>query len=93
MVRPEERGAHEEARRLADDLERSSERERLGLTKYAVSTRSGLSQQMIGYVERGMRNPSLETVVRLAAGLGVDLSEIIKLAYKHVAKEVATRRL
>ncbi len=57
------------------------ERERKKLSKYAVAERSGLSEQMIGYVERGLRQPSLETVVRMAAGLGVDLSVLIKRAY------------
>jgi transcriptional regulator with XRE-family HTH domain len=58
------------------------EREDRGISKYALAERSGLSEQMIGYVERGMRSPSLETIVRIAAGLEVDLFEIIKRAYK-----------
>ena len=62
------------------------ERERQGLSKYAMAERSGLSEQMIGYVERGMRRPSLETVVRMAAGLEVDLGEVIKRAYAAVPR-------
>ena len=62
------------------------ERKRQGLSKYAVADRSGLSEQMIGYVERGMRNPSLETVLRMAAALELDLGDIIKRAYKAAAK-------
>jgi transcriptional regulator with XRE-family HTH domain len=58
------------------------ERERQGFSKYALAERSGLSEQMIGYVERGMRQPSLETVVRMAAGLEVDLGNLIKRAYR-----------
>lgn len=61
-----------------------AERKRKGLSRYAVAAHCGLSEQMIGYVERGLRNPSLETVVRLAAGIGVDLAAIIKRAYKSV---------
>ena len=63
------------------------ERERQGLSKYAAAARSGLSEQMIGYVERGLRRPSLETVVRMAAALEVDLAEIIKRAYKTAPRE------
>ena len=63
------------------------ERERRGLSKYALSERSGLSQQMIGYVERGMRSPSLETVIRLAVGLEVDLAQIIDRTFKHRSKQ------
>ena len=63
-----------------------NEREQQGLSRYAVAGRSGLSEQMIGYVERGLRRPSLETVVRLAAGLDVDLGDIIKRANTLVAR-------
>ena len=62
------------------------ERERRGLSKYAVALRSGLSEQMIGYVERGLRQPSLETTVRLAAGIEVDLGKIINRASKTVSR-------
>lgn len=58
------------------------ERTRQGLSKYAVEQRSGISQQMVGYVERGMRRPSLETALRMADGLGVDLCVIIRKARK-----------
>src|SRR2546427_423363 len=58
------------------------ERERQGLSKYAMEQRAGVSQQMVGYVERGLRKPSLETALRMAAGLGVDLPEIITQARK-----------
>lgn len=64
-----------------------AEREKRGLSKYAVAKRCGLSEQMIGYVERGMRSPSFETVLRLAAGVGVDLGRVMKRA----AKEAASR--
>ena len=58
------------------------ERERLGLSKYAMEQRSGVSQQMVGYLERGLRSPSLEIALRLAAALEVDLGDLIKRASK-----------
>jgi transcriptional regulator with XRE-family HTH domain len=45
-----------------------------------VAARAGLSQQMVSYVERGMRNPTLETVLRIAAAIGVDFVEVIRRA-------------
>jgi len=60
------------------------ERERQGVSKYTLASKSGLSQQMIGYVEREMRNPTLETVLRMAEGLELDLATIIKKAQKRV---------
>ncbi|HYE33238.1 MAG TPA: helix-turn-helix transcriptional regulator [Methylomirabilota bacterium] len=56
------------------------ERLRQGLSKYAVEQRCGLSQQMIGYIERGLRKPSLEIAFRLADGLGLSLADVIARA-------------
>ena len=56
------------------------ERERQQLSKYAVAQRSGVSESMVGLIERGLRSPSLELILRLADGVGADLPEIIKKA-------------
>ena len=79
--------ADKSARALCDQIVRilREERERRGLSKYTVAQRCGLSQQMIGYVERGLRAPSLETVVRLAAGLEIDLADVIARASRGLA--------
>jgi len=45
-----------------------------------VAERAGLSQQMVSYVEREMRNPTLETLLRIAAAIGVDLGKVISQA-------------
>jgi transcriptional regulator with XRE-family HTH domain len=37
---------------------------------------------MVSYVERGMRNPTLDTLLRIAAALDVDLSKLLKQASK-----------
>lgn len=57
-----------------------TERERQELAMLTVAERSGLSQQMVSYVERGMRRPTLETVLRMADALGVDLAELLRQA-------------
>ena len=62
------------------------ERKRRKLSKYVVEQRAGVSQQMVGYVERGLRKPSLETALRMAEGVGVDLADIIKQARKATPK-------
>ncbi len=43
---------------------------------------AGLSQQMVSYVERGLRNPTLDTLLRIANVLEADLSAIIRKASK-----------
>jgi transcriptional regulator with XRE-family HTH domain len=47
-----------------------------------LAKKAGLSQPMISYVERGMRIPTLETALRIADALDVDLSELLKQASK-----------
>jgi DNA-binding XRE family transcriptional regulator len=37
----------------------SEERERRGISKYALSAKCGLAQQTISYIERELRHPSL----------------------------------
>ena len=56
------------------------ERIRHGLSKYAVSKRSGVSQSMLSLVERGLRNPTLELMLRIADATQADLPKIIKKA-------------
>ena len=63
-----------------------AERERRKLSKYFIAQESGLSPQMVGYVERGLRNPTLETVLRMAEAMGVEFEKIIKQARKEVSK-------
>ncbi len=44
-----------------------------------------MSQQAIGYMEKGHRLPSLETVVRVAKAMNVDLPKIIRQAQKEIS--------
>jgi len=52
-----------------------------------VAERSGLSYQMISYVERKMRNPTLDTMLRITSALGLDLGDLIKNATQTVQSE------
>lgn len=56
------------------------EREKRGWTKYSLAAKSGVSQQMIGYLDKGLRAPSLEMVLRLTDALGVDLGDLVRRA-------------
>lgn len=57
-----------------------AERLKRRLSMTTVATKAGLSQQMVSYVERGLRNPTLETLLRLTTALDVDLAKIIARA-------------
>ena len=62
----------------------AQERKRRGLSMNQVAERSGLSQGMISLVEHDLRNPTLDTLLRIADALDLDLSVVIKRADKAV---------
>ena len=64
------------------------ERERRKLSKYFVAQESGLSPQMIAYVETGERNPTLETVLRMAEALDIKFEDVIRRARQEVSSSV-----
>jgi transcriptional regulator with XRE-family HTH domain len=55
-------------------------RRRAGLTQEGLAERSELHLTHVGGMERGVRNPSYSTLLRLAAGLGVSVGALITLA-------------
>ena len=57
-----------------------------------VAERAGLSQQMVSYVEREMRNPTLETLLRIAAAIGIDLVAILRQATEEACKVAPKRK-
>lgn len=79
---------------LRDDIVRQlrEERERRKLTKYVVAQRSGVSQSMLSLVERGLRNPTMELLLRIADGIGADLPVIIKKAQRAKQKRPSSPR-
>ena len=60
-------------------------REKQGLSMNAVAERAGLSQSMVSLVERELRNPTLDTLLRIAVALDVDLVEILKRAQRNAS--------
>ena len=55
-------------------------REAMGLSMNEIAARAGLSHTMISRVERGLRNPTLDTLLRIAGAMEIDLWPIIKKA-------------
>lgn len=55
-------------------------REALGMSMKAVATRAGLSHTMISRVERGLRKPTLDTLLRIAGAMNVELWPLLKEA-------------
>jgi transcriptional regulator with XRE-family HTH domain len=76
--------------RVAQLLRRERERQKLSMN--LVAERAGLSQQMVSYVEREMRNPTLETLLRMAAAMEVNLTTILAQAIAEAGKVAAKRK-
>ncbi|MER9002237.1 MULTISPECIES: helix-turn-helix transcriptional regulator [unclassified Mesorhizobium] len=49
-----------------------------GLTQEAVAERANLSQQYVSGLERGQRNPTVETLYALSQALGVSHIELVQ---------------
>ena len=62
------------------------ERKRRKLSNYAVSQESGVSESMLSLVDHGLRNPSMELMLRIAGGMGADLPAIIMKAQATVSR-------
>ena len=52
-----------------------------------LAAKAGLSQQMVSYVERQMRVPTIDTLLRISAALEIELWRILKLAAAKANKE------
>lgn len=66
---------------VAASLKRT--RSRIGMTVEELSRRAGVSAGVISQLERGMGNPSLSTLGRLADGLSLELSQLLDLGAAH----------
>jgi transcriptional regulator with XRE-family HTH domain len=55
-----------------------AERQRVGITQMDAAHLAGINVAHYGRIERGMGNPNLETLVRLAGVLGVDPGDFLR---------------
>lgn len=67
-------------------------RVRRKLTQEALGERAGLSYKFIGEVERGLGNPSIESVAAIANALGADVADLFGTGRTPVAPYDASRR-
>ena len=65
------------------------EREKRGLSMNVVAQRSGLSHSIISLVERDLRNPTLDTLLRISEAIEIDLGKVITQARKLASKQRA----
>lgn len=51
-----------------------------------LAHQAGLSQAMISFVERELRNPTLDTLLRIAGVLEIDLGRVLQVATQELSK-------
>jgi transcriptional regulator with XRE-family HTH domain len=59
-------------------------RERSDLTQEALAELCDLDRTYISGIERGIRNPTIQTIWIIAAGLNVSSQELMKLTEDHI---------
>ena len=67
------------------------ERLRRKLSNYAVAQNSGVSESMLSLVERGLRNPTMELMLRISDAIGVNLADVLKRAQTATSKKSVQR--
>ena len=67
-------------------------RRRLGLSVQALSDKAGVSFGLVSQLERGMGNPSLQSIQRLAAALGVPVGQLLDEPVGELAVVTAAKR-
>jgi len=65
----------EQAKLLGKNIKKR--REEIGLSQEKLANTTGLDRTYVSGIERGMRNPSLNNIAKLAAGLKVKVSDLI----------------
>lgn len=61
-------------------LKEERERQKFSMTRLAE--KAGLSQSMVSLVERDLRNPTLDTLLRISEALDIDFTKVIQRAAK-----------
>lgn len=79
--------SHYEAIRIEIVRRLRAERIKRKLSNYAVAQNCGVSESMLSLVERGLRNPTVELLLRIADGIGVDLGDVLKQARTNISKK------
>jgi transcriptional regulator with XRE-family HTH domain len=68
----------------------TEERKRLGISGNSLAEKSGLSQSLISTLETNPWNPTLDTLLRIADALNIDLGRIISSAQANVFKTLSS---
>ncbi|MBS1870881.1 MAG: helix-turn-helix transcriptional regulator [Actinobacteria bacterium] len=62
-------------------------RARRGLSQEALGFRADLHRNYVGAIERGTINPTFKTLMQLADGLRLPLSELMEIYERHIGED------
>jgi transcriptional regulator with XRE-family HTH domain len=69
--------AYDDARkRLSDKVKKA--RKKVGLSQEALALQAGINRSYVGQIERGIGNPSLLVLVKLATTLQIDVADLMR---------------
>ena len=74
---------------VASVLHETRVKKGMSMTDLAVD--AGLSRAMISFVEREIRNPTLETLLRMSEVLELPFAEVIELAESRARRRLAAK--
>ncbi len=49
-----------------------------GFSQHALAIEAGLHHTFVAHIERGVRNPSLDNIEKLAIALKIDVTELLR---------------
>jgi transcriptional regulator with XRE-family HTH domain len=64
----------------------TEERQRQGLSQNSLAAKAGVNQSLVSALEKDPWNPTISTLLRIAAALDVDLGKIVTEATKLIQK-------
>lgn len=67
-------------------------RESRGLSQEAVALESGMHRTFVSQLERGIKTPSLFTIIKLAAALKIPASEFVGIVTQTLARDAKQGR-
>ena len=69
--------AFDDARKRLSDKVRKA-RKKVGLSQEALALQAGINRSYVGQIERGIGNPSLLVLVKLATTLQIDVADLMR---------------
>ena len=54
-------------------------RQKKGVTQQELGELAGLNYKFLGEIERGLQNPTIQTIYKIAKALGTDLCEVVRI--------------